>query len=556
MNQNKRVIYQIYPKSFMDSNGDGLGDLRGICQKIPYLKELGVDMVRISPFFKSPQKDNGYDIADYLSVDPIYGTNEDLDFLIGEFKKAGIDLMFDMVFNHTSVDHIRFQKALAGDKKYQDFYYIRPPKEDGSLPNNRTSKFGGPARKEFGDTGNYYLCLYDKSQADLNRANPDLRKEVYKIINYRLERGIKGLRFDVLNVIGKDQALPDSSGDIEEEKKLYTDTPVVHEYIREMKRETFGKYDDVVTVGEMSSTDIENSSLYGGRETGELSMVFNFHHLKVDYQDGEKWTDAPFDFLRLKEILNARQVGMDEKNATNALFWNNHDQPRANSRFADPINYPFESATLLAQTIQLMKGVVFIYQGEEIGMTNPNFKSIDQYRDVESKNNYEILLKAGKSPEEALKIIGEKSRDDSRTPLQWTGGEEAGFTTGRPWIDLAENYGEVNAEKNLSDENSIFAYYQKLIKLRKEEDIISDGKYLPILEKDPQVFAYLRELGGEKLINLNNRSDKEAEVDLSEILDDPSSYSYLLGNYGEREAEKIFTLRPYEAVCLIKRDKK
>lgn len=415
MNLGKKVIYQAYPRSFKDTSGNGIGDLKGIKEKIPYLKGLGIDMVWLNPFFVSPQNDNGYDIADYYHVDPVFGTDEDLDDLISEMDKAGIKLMFDMVLNHTSTEHEWFKKALDGDEKYQNYYYIREGK-DGGYPTNWQSKFGGPAWNEFGSTGKYYLCLYDKTQADLNWHNPDLRDELYNIVNYWIDKGIAGFRFDVLNVIGKDQILEDSTGIESEEKKLYTDTPIVHKWIRELNNHTFGKNPEIITVGEMSSTNIENSIMYSSADGNELSMVFNFHHLKVDYEDGDKWTDTRFDFSKLKDTLNKWQVEMQEGGGWNALFWNNHDQPRANNRFGDVENYPYETATMLAQTIHMMRGTPFIYQGEEIGMTDPDFKSIDDYKDIESHNAYKKLLESGKNEAEAFNIIKKKSRDNSRTP--------------------------------------------------------------------------------------------------------------------------------------------
>lgn len=552
MNLGKKVIYQAYPRSFKDTSGNGIGDLKGIKEKIPYLKGLGIDMVWLNPFFISPQNDNGYDIADYYHVDPAFGTDEDLDDLISEMDKAGIKLMFDMVLNHTSTEHEWFKKALDGDEKYQNYYYIREGK-DGGYPTNWQSKFGGPAWNEFGDTGKYYLCLFDKTQADLNWHNPDLRDELYKIVNYWIDKGIDGFRFDVLNVIGKDQILEDSSGIESEEKKLYTDTPIVHKWIRELNNHTFGKNPEIITVGEMSSTNIENSIMYSSAEGNELSMVFNFHHLKVDYENGDKWTDARFDFSKLKDTLNKWQVEMQEGGGWNALFWNNHDQPRANNRFGDVENFPYETATMLAQTIHMMRGTPYIYQGEEIGMTDPDFKSIDDYKDIESHNAYKKLLESGKNEAEAFNIINKKSRDNSRTPMQWDDTENAGFTSGKPWIAVNDNYKTINTKKAMADRSSIYFYYRKLIELRKDENIISDGLYFPILKDDDKIFAYIREYEGEVLINMNNFSKDYVEVDLENILDDYDKFTYLLGNYGEKKIEKIIKLAPYESLAFIKR---
>lgn len=552
MNLGKQVIYQAYPRSFKDTSGNGIGDLKGIKEKIPYLRGLGIDIVWLNPFFVSPQNDNGYDIADYYHVDPAFGTDEDLDDLISEMDKAGIKLMFDMVLNHTSTEHEWFKKALDGDEKYQNYYYIREGK-DGGYPTNWQSKFGGPAWNEFGDTGKYYLCLFDKTQADLNWHNPDLRDELYKIVNYWIDKGIAGFRFDVLNVIGKDQILEDSTGIESEEKKLYTDTPIVHKWIRELNNHTFGKNPEIITVGEMSSTNIENSIMYSSADGNELSMVFNFHHLKVDYENGDKWTDARFDFSKLKETLNKWQVEMQEGGGWNALFWNNHDQPRANNRFGDVENFPYETATMLAQTIHMMRGTPYIYQGEEIGMTDPDFKSIDDYKDIESHNAYKKLLESGKSEEEALNIIKKKSRDNSRTPMQWDDSSNAGFTSGEPWISVNDNYKTINTKKAMADRSSVYFYYRKLIELRKDENIISDGLYFPILEDDDKIFAYIREYEGEVLINMNNFSSDYVEVNLENILEDYDKFTYLLGNLGEKKIEKIIKLAPYESLAFIKR---
>src|SRR5699024_56212 len=394
------VVYQAYPKSWKDTTGSGTGDIQGIIETLPYLNDLGVDMLWLNPFYKSPQNDNGYDIADYKSIDPSYGTWEDLDDLVQEASKQEIGLMFDMVLNHVSTDHEWFQKALAGDKEYQDYFIIREPKDDGSLPTNWDSKFGGPAWAPFGDSGKYFLCLYDKTQADLNWHNPKVREELYDVVNFWIEKGVRGFRFDVLNVIGKSKDLKDADDGVG--KKEYTDTPIVHEWVNELNERTFGKHDDIITVGEMSSTTIPDSIKYSNPEYNELDMVFSFHHLKVDYKDGDKWTTMDFDFQELKRILDEWQVGMTEGGGWNAVFWNNHDQPRAVDRFGDPENYLYESSTMLAQTIHLLRGTPYIFHGEEIGMSNPNFDSIKDYRDVESQNAYKKLLEDGVSEEEAL----------------------------------------------------------------------------------------------------------------------------------------------------------
>lgn len=541
------VVYQAYPKSWKDTTGSGTGDIQGIIETLPYLNDLGVDMLWLNPFYKSPQNDNGYDIADYKSIDPSYGTWEDLDDLVQEASKQEIGLMFDMVLNHVSTDHEWFQKALAGDKEYQDYFIIREPKDDGSLPTNWESKFGGPAWAPFGDSGKYFLCLYDKTQADLNWHNPKVREELYDVVNFWIEKGVKGFRFDVLNVIGKSIDLKDADDGVG--KKEYTDTPIVHKWVNELNERTFGKYDDIITVGEMSSTTIPDSIKYSNPEYNELDMVFSFHHLKVDYKDGDKWTTMDFDFQELKRILDEWQVGMTEGGGWNAVFWNNHDQPRAVDRFGDPENYLYESSTMLAQTIHLLRGTPYIFHGEEIGMSNPNFDSIKDYRDVETQNAYKQLLEDGVSEDEALTIIQEKSRDNGRTPMQWNDSEHAGFTTGEPWLDVAPNYKAVNATVE-DPSRRIFKYYQNLIQLRKNYPIISDGSYHGIELDHENIYAYVRELDDKKLLVLNHFYDGKSSITIpDEFL--KGNTEMLISNHGERKLEKEFKMAPYETVAFL-----
>lgn len=520
MNLGQRVIYQIYPRSFQDSNGDGFGDLQGVIQRLDYLADLGVDMIWLSPFYPSPQNDNGYDVQDYCAVDPKFGTMADFDQLVTQAKERGMEIMLDMVFNHTSTEHEWFQKALAGDPYYQDYYYLRPLKADGSLPTNWHSKFGGPAWERFGQTDQYYLHLYDRTQADLNWHNPQVRQEIYRIINFWLDKGVKGFRFDVLNVIGKPTDLVDSQtpGSLEE-RALYTDQPIVHEWIKEMNQATFAKDPTFITVGEMSSTSVPAGVQYTNPQEQELSMIFSFHHLKVDYAEGEKWSNPPVDFLKFKRIIDEWQVGMTQGQGWNALFLNNHDQPRATSRFGNPDQYPYETATLLATTIQFLRGTPYLYQGEEIGMTNPNFTSIHDYQDVETKNYYQLMLADGLSEEEALAIIQAKSRDNSRTPMQWNDQVHAGFTQGQPWIAVASNYPQVNVARE-REEDHIFAYYQTLIRLRKALLAIQEGSYRGLLLDHPSIMAYVRELetdqGLDQLLVLGHFGEGRLEVDLPE----------------------------------------
>lgn len=545
-NLGQKVIYQIYPKSFYDANGDGIGDLRGIIEKIDYIKKLNVDMIWFNPFYVSPQNDNGYDIANYREIDPLFGTMDDFEELQAKLADIGVGVMLDMVLNHCSTEHEWFKKALAGDEKYRKFFYLRPGKPDGSLPNNWQSKFGGPAWSKFGDTDLYYLHLYDPTQADLDWHNPEVRKELEDVVNFWRGKGVRGFRFDVINVIGKSEDLVDST-DPTEEKTLYTDTPVVHDYLKELNRTTFGQDEDSITVGEMSSTTIPNSVRYTNPKEKELSMVFTFHHLKVDYKDGEKWTKTPFDFMKLKGLLSSWHTGMTEGGGWNAVFWNNHDQPWALNRFGDPVHYREKSAEMLAATIHFLRGTPFIYQGEELGMVNPDYQSMDEYVDVECKNAYQELLDKGMSEDEAFAIIKAKSRDNSRVPMHWDDSKYAGFSQVKPWL-LPTHQDEINVKKELA-EGEIFAFYQKLIALRKQEAVISAGGFREILPDDQQVFAYVRELDGEKLVVFNNFYGKEAVISVPSDLQECGQI--LLDNY-QRELSCLpseLSLRPYESLA-------
>lgn len=544
-NLHNKVIYQAYPKSFKDTDGNGIGDLRGIKEKVPYLADLGVNMLWLNPFYISPQNDNGYDVADYTSIDPMFGTWEDFDSLVEEAASHGIYLMLDMVLNHTSTEHEWFKKALAGEKKYQDYYILRELQEDGSLPTNWESKFGGKAWSQFGDTDKYYLHLYDVTQADLDWRNPEVREELFDVVNFWIEKGVKGFRFDVINVIGKDVDLKDAEDGVG--KSHYTDTPIVHDFIHELNQRTYGRYDDIVTVGEMSSTTVEHGIKYSNPNRNEMSMIFSFHHLKVDYKEGEKWSTMPFDFLELKRILDEWQVGMTEGGGWNALFLNNHDQPRANSRFGDTVNYPVETSTMLAQTIHLLRGTPYVYQGEEIGMTNPDFEDINDYVDIETHNAYKELKEKGLSEKETMNIIKEKSRDTSRTPMQWNDSEHAGFTEGEPWLNVPGNYKEINTE-NEGNSKKIYNYYKKLIHLRKELPIIQEGDYEALELDHPSIFAYVRTLNGEKLLVLNHFYGEENTIAI------PKEYlemdaTYLIGNSGEKELQASMKMGPYETVA-------
>lgn len=546
----QKVIYQLYPKSFYDSNHDGIGDLRGIIDKIDYLKKLHVDLIWFNPFYKSPLNDNGYDISNYKEIDPRFGTMADFEELVDKLGEAGIGVMLDMVLNHCSTEHEWFQKALAGDPYYQKFFYLRDPKPDGSLPTNWQSKFGGPAWAKFGDTGKYYLHLYDPTQADLDWHNPDVRHHLQDVVRFWEKKGVKGLRFDVLNVIGKDEHFVDSTN-IEEEKALYTDTPIVHQFIKELNQATFGRDPEIVTVAEMSSTSIENSIEYTRPGDHEVDMVFSFHHLKVDYDHGEKWSQVPFDFMKLKRLFFDWQTKMDQGGGWQALFWNNHDQPWALTRFGDPVNYRIESGTMLATAIHLMRGTPYIYMGEEIGMIDPAYHSIADYVDVEAHNAYARLIQEGHSEQEAFAIVHSKARDNSRTPMHWDDSEYAGFSTVKPWL-IPTDQRQINVEKELAH-GSIFNYYQRLIELRRTEPLISEGHFTPLLEDDDQVLAYERYLAdqAERLLVLNNFYGTTTTVTLPNHWQG-KAVQKLIANY-EEEVTLLgdqVTLLPYESLVV------
>ncbi|HFI0409277.1 TPA: alpha,alpha-phosphotrehalase [Streptococcus suis] len=534
----RKVVYQIYPKSYKDTTGNGVGDLRGIIEKLPYLKELGIDMIWLNPFYPSPQRDNGYDISDYTAVNPDFGTMEDFEEMVAVGQKLGIEFMLDMVLNHCSTDHEWFQKALAGDKYYQDFFILR------DQPTDWVSKFGGNAWAPFGETGKYYLHLYDVTQADLNWRNPSVREELFKVVNFWKNKGVKGFRFDVINVIGKDEVLEDCP--INDGKPAYTDRPITHDYLKMMNNATFGSEEGFITVGEMSATTIDNCILYTAPERKELSMAFNFHHLKVDYKDGQKWTIKDFDFEELKRLFHTWGEEMSVGNGWNALFYNNHDQPRALNRFVDIKNFRNEGATMLAASIHLSRGTPYIYMGEEIGMIDPDYNSMDDYVDVESINAYQMLLDQGKSPEQAFKIIQAKSRDNSRTPMQWDASENAGFSTATPWLKAGKSYPTINVENEKN--GPIFTFYQELIRLRKKLLIISEGDYRAAYHESNKVYAFERLLNGEQLLVLNNFFPEEVEI---ELLDNYAQGHILISNYPDSKLGKTITLKPYQATAIL-----
>lgn len=505
----KSVVYQIYPKSFNDTTGNGQGDINGVIEKLPYLQKLGVDYVWLTPIYESPMNDNGYDISDYYAINPDFGTKEDVEKLLTEARKLGIKVMLDIVINHTSTSHHWFvESRKSKDNPYRDYYIWKEGTKD-EPPTNWESKFGGNAWEYDEQTESYYLRLFDVSQADLNWENDQLKEEIYEMINYWIDFGVDGFRFDVINLISKG-AFEDSE---EIGKEFYTDGPKVHEYLHELNRKTFGNK-DIMTVGEMSSTTIENCIKYTNPERQELNSVFNFHHLKVDYKNGEKWSDMKFDFIELKRILMDWQVNIAKGNGWNAIFWCNHDQPRVVTRFGNDETEAnrVKSAKMLAISLHMLQGTPYIYQGEEIGMTDPKFTSIDQYRDIETLNAYRSLRNQGLDEDTIMKVIGQKSRDNSRTPVQWTDEENAGFTTGTPWIGIPDNYREINVEAAIKDKNSIFYTYQQLIDIRHKHDIITYGDVEPLYMDHPDLFIYKRKLDNEEWLIVANYTNDKVEI--------------------------------------------
>ena len=540
------VIYQIYPKSFQDTTGSGTGDLRGVTLRLQYLKTLGVDALWLTPFYVSPQVDNGYDVANYTAIDPAYGTLDDFDELVAEAKSRGIRIVLDMVLNHTSTQHPWFQASLDPDSPHREFYIWRDGKS-GELPNNWRSKFGGNAWQWHAESEQYYLHLFAPEQADLNWENPVVREELKKVCEFWADRGVDGLRLDVVNLISKDQAFPnDPVGD---GRCFYTDGPRVHEFLQEMSRDVFMPR-DLMTVGEMSSTTLDHCQQYASLAGNELSMTFNFHHLKVDYPGGEKWTLAKPDYVALKALFSHWQQGMHNR-AWNALFWCNHDQPRIVSRFGDEGEYRVPAAKMLAMVLHGMQGTPYIYQGEEIGMTNPHFATIADYRDVESHNMYAERHAQGRDADELLAILASKSRDNSRTPMQWRAETYGGFTTGEPWIGLADNVQDINVEAALKDPDSVFYTYQQLIALCKAEPLLTWGNYQDLLPEHPSLWCYRREWQGQQLWVVANLS-RESQPWQPEAVE--GEWDVAMSNYPNVDAQPgAMTLRPFEAVWWIQK---
>ncbi|MEJ2794446.1 alpha,alpha-phosphotrehalase [Iodobacter sp. LRB] len=535
------VVYQIYPKSFCSHQGKATGDILGIVDRLDYLQWLGVDYLWLTPIYASPQKDNGYDVSDYYAIDPAYGCMADFDLLLSEASARGLRIMLDIVVNHTSVQHAWFQEALKGrDNPYRDFYIWR------DQPNNWQSKFGGSAWALDQASGQYYLHLFDESQADLNWENPKLRQAVFEMMQFWADKGVAGFRLDVINLISKQQ---DFSDDDSDGRRFYTDGPRVHEYLQEMHRAVFAGR-DLLTVGEMSSTTLPHCIQYSRPDRYELSMTFNFHHLKVDYPNGEKWVAAPYDFIELKRILSDWQSGMNEGGGWNAIFWCNHDQPRVVSRFGDDGRYRVESAKMLATTLHGLQGTPYIYQGEEIGMANPAFTQISDYRDVETLNAYQSLSVAGVAEADIMAAIKQKSRDNSRTPMQWDDGLNAGFSSAEPWIGIASQPEGVNVAAARADADSVLHHYRKLIALRKTSAALKYGEYRCLSTQDPAVWAYTRSLPDEILLVVSNFTASRAVFSYAGI---PAGWSAerVLANYADIGADfSQFNLRPFESLMV------
>lgn len=547
------VVYQIYPRSFCDSNGDGIGDLNGITGKLDYLKELGIDVIWLSPVYKSPNDDNGYDISDYQAIMDEFGTMEDFDRMLATAHEKGIKIMMDLVVNHTSDEHKWFiESRKSTDNPYRDYYIWRPAKEDGSLPNNWGSCFSGPAWEYDKTTDMYFLHLFSKKQPDLNWDNPAVRQDVFDMMNWWLKKGVDGFRMDVISLISKEPGLPDKETGINGYAtfNVSANGPHVHEYLQEMRQKALNNA-DTITVGECSGVTLEEAKKYARSDEKELNMVFQFEHMDVDSDEkAGKWTTRKMDLRNLKKILTRWQKGLQDI-AWNSLYWENHDQPRSVSRFGnDSDEYREISAKMLATCIHMMQGTPYVYQGEELGMTNCPFNTLDNFRDLESINAFHELTKQGKMTEEdMMAAIGYKGRDNARTPMQWDDSAYAGFSTANPWIMVNPNYTKINAKDQINREDSVFKYYQKLIKLRHESELIVYGTYDLILDDDKDIYAYIRTLGDEKLIVYCNFSENTREVELPEEF---TNGKVLISNYIDAKVNHKITLRPYEAIVIQK----
>ncbi len=551
------VVYQIYPRSFKDSNGDGIGDLNGITEKLDYLKELGIDVIWLSPVYESPNDDNGYDISNYQGIMKEFGTMEDFDRMLARAHELGIRIVMDLVVNHTSDEHPWFvESRKSKDNPYRD-YYIWKEGKDGREPNNWSSCFGGSAWKYDEATDMYFLHLFSPKQPDLNWENERVRRAVYEMMDWWCQKGIDGFRMDVISMISKDPAYPD--GELKENGygdygPYVYNGPRVHEYLQEMNREVLSRY-DLLTVGECAGVTVEEARRYANLDSRELNMVFQFEHMNLDGGETFKWNDRKIDLVELKQTLSKWQTQLHEK-AWNSLYWCNHDQPRILSRLGnDGDAYREISAKMLATCLHMMQGTPYIYQGEELGMTNVPFSSLEDFRDIESINAYHEYVERGRiTPEDMMRYLCCKSRDNARTPMQWNDEKNAGFTKGAPWIMVNPNYPKINAKEQLSRETSVFHYYQKLIRLRKEHEIIVYGNYTLLLPEDPALYVYTRELDGEKLLVVCNFSDQAKDFSLPEGFS-PRKLTRLIGNYDRPAAEVRMELSPYETIVFLQASK-
>ena len=543
------VVYQIYPRSFKDSNGDGIGDLKGIIEKLDYLNYLGIDVIWLSPVYKSPNDDNGYDISDYQNIMDEFGTMKDFDELLRECHKRNIKIMMDLVVNHTSDEHSWFMESKKSkDNEYRD-YYVWKEGTNGQPPNNWGSVFSGPAWQYDEETQMYYLHLFSKKQPDLNWENPKLRNEIYSMMKWWLDKGVDGFRMDVINFISKDQNFPNGeNGDF---GPYAMNGPRIHEFLKEMKQMVL-KEKDLITVGEMPGVTVEQGNLYTGKDRDELNMVFQFEHMDIGNGEFGKWHKNSFKLTELKRIMTKWQKGL-ENNGWNSLYWNNHDQPRVVSRFGDDKKYWNKSAKMLATCLHMTQGTPYIYQGEEIGMTNVAFEKLSDYKDIEILNAYEdLVVKKGRSHEEMMQGIYDRGRDNARTPMQWNDSENGGFTLGTPWIKVNPNYKSINVEEEINNEDSILNYYKKLIKIRKDNEIVVYGKYDLLLEESEEIYSYMRTLNNERLLVICSFSKEETTFNLpSEV--EYNSKKLLIGNYDvciDEQLENI-KLRPYECRVYI-----
>lgn len=549
------VVYQIYPRSFNDSNGDGIGDINGIIEKLDYLKNLGIDVIWLSPVYQSPNDDNGYDISDYQQIMSDFGTMEDWERLLDEVHNRGMKLIMDLVVNHSSDEHHWFiESRKSKDNPYRDYYIWRPGK-DGKEPNNWNSTFSGSAWEYDEKTDEYFLHIFSKKQPDLNWENPKLREEIYTMMKWWLDKGIDGFRMDVINFISKVPGLPDAPNPHGEKYvsggEFFVNGPRIHEFLQEMHQEVIANY-DVMTVGEMPGVDVDEAKKYTNLDRHELQMVFQFEHMDLDSAPGGKWNLKPLDLRDLKKSITKWQTGLHGV-GWNSLYMNNHDQPRVVSRFGDDKNYRVESAKMLGTFLHMLQGTPYVYQGEEIGMTNVRFESIDQYKDIETLNMYkEKVIEGNEDPEKVMESIYVKGRDNARTPFQWDSTDNAGFTTGEPWINVNPNYREINAEAAVNDPNSIYHYYRALIQLRKKHEIIVYGDYQLLYPESQEDFSYLRTLNDEKLLVITNFTGQKIEWTLPENIQFHVKEK-LIGNYSDQdmlEGRKI-SLRPYEAIVFL-----